>query len=340
MPLVLVTGGGGYIGSVLLEMLLEQGYSVRVLDRFFFGQDTLRHLRNQPGLDLLKGDIRWVGQEAFQNVDAVIDLAALSNDPAGDLDPVKTIDINYLGRNRIAHLAIMAGVRRYILASSCSVYGCQEEILHEESPVDALTTYAQANYLAEKAVLNLSSPVFAVSVLRQATVYGLSYRMRFDLAVNSMAKWLFNRRALVVTGDGSQWRPFVHVRDTCRAFITVLESEPALVNGEVFNVGSNEQNIKIMDLARLVAGLVDAPVEITRYGEADPRSYRVNFDKIAARLGYQAKVSLAEGAREVLAALEKGIEFDYERCMTVSWYSRLLTWKKQLDQVLMQGEVL
>lgn len=340
MSIVLLTGGGGYIGSILSEMLLDCGYSVRVLDRFFFGENMLDPLRNRKGLQLIRGDVRSISPAIFENVDYIIDLAAISNDPAGELDPAKTIDINYLGRSRMAHLGKMAGIKRYILASSCSVYGCQDDWLEETSEVNPLTTYAQANYLAEKAVLNLAADDFIVTVLRQATVYGLSHRMRFDLAVNGMTHSMFSQQMIVITGDGDQWRPFVHITDTCRAFIMALEADPQVVNGQIFNVGSNGQNVTIAELARLIAGLSDEPVDIRSYGENDIRSYRVSFDKITARLGYQARVGLAEGAREVLDSLQAGRVFDNERCLTVHWYAKLLGWKKELDSLMLNGELL
>jgi len=337
---VLLTGGGGYVGSLLAEKLLDSGYLVRVLDRFFFGEEVLVPLRDHSGLEIVRADVRTAGLAFFEDVDCIIDLAAISNDPAGELDPARTIDINYLGRSRMAQLGKMMGVRRYILASSCSVYGCQDTVLDEESQVKPITTYARANHLAERAVLGLASPDYVVTVLRQATLYGLSPRMRFDLAVNGMTHSLYSNRMIVISGDGSQWRPFVHVSDTCRAFIQVLEADPLLVNGQIFNVGSNEQNVSIEELAYVVSSLVDESVEIRSYGDNDDRSYRVSFDKISEVLGFQPQVDLSYGAREVFNALAGGRTFDNERCLTVHWYAKLLAWKKQLDEILLNGELL
>lgn len=340
MARVLLTGGGGYIGTTLAEMLLDRGYQVRILDRFFFGQELLEYVRSKDSLEIVKGDIRTVKQDVFNGIDVVMDLAALSNDPAGELDPQKTLDINYLGRTRIAHLAKRANVDRYILASSCSIYGFQESILDEESPVNPLTTYAEANYLAEKAVLHLADHNFTVVVLRQATVYGLSYRMRFDLAINGMTRGCFDRGIINVLRDGSQWRPFVHVRDTARAFIIAMEAGSLEVNGQVFNVGSNDQNIQVLELARRVASGIDKPFQMEWYGDPDNRSYRVNFDKIARVLGYKTEMSFEDGAREIYQALAEGRVITDDRSRTVVWYSTLLEWKKRLDNILELGEVL
>lgn len=337
---VLLTGGGGYIGSTLAELLLDQGYEVKILDRFFFGEDLLEHIRSRPGLEIIKGDIRTVKQDIFEDIDVVMDLTALSNDPAGELDQQKTLDINYLGRARIAHLAKRAQVKRYILASSCSIYGFQEGILNEESPVNPLTTYAEANYLAEQAVLHLADSNFTVVVLRQATVYGLSYRMRFDLAVNGMTRGCFDSGIINVLRDGSQWRPFVHVRDTSRAFIMAMEADHSKVNQQIFNVGSNDQNIQVLDLAKRVAQGINQPFQMEWYGDPDNRSYQVNFDKISNVLGYSTEMTFEDGSREIFEALRDQRVITDERTKTVVWYTTLINWKKRLDSIMDRGEVL
>jgi len=237
---VLITGGAGYIGSVLTRLLLERGYDVIILDRLFFGKDSIKEIEDQ--VKVIKDDIRWFNPDVLKGVDAVFDLAALSNDPSGELDPQKTMEINYMGRVRVAKLAKKKGVKKYVLASTCSVYGFQDGVLDETSNVNPLTTYAKASYMAEKEVLPLADKNFTVTVLRQATVYGFSYRMRFDLAVNGMVKALFENGKIRIMRDGTQWRPFVHVKDTSTAFIKVMESEPEPVNDQTFNVGSNNQN--------------------------------------------------------------------------------------------------
>ena len=277
---VLVTGGAGYIGSVLCRLLLERGFSVVCLDRFFFGFEPISDILDR--LVAVRGDVRWFEPDLLRGVDVVFDLASLSNDPAGELDPEKTLEINYRGRVRVARLAKKMGVARYVLASSCSVYGFQDGLLSESSPVNPLTTYAKANVLAEGEVLPLADKSFSVTVLRQATVYGYSPRMRFDLAVNGMVLGFYRDGKVPIMRDGKQWRPFVHVRDTCKAFLMVAEADTDLVNGEVFNVGSNEQNIQIFELGRVIAEALRMPFEYVWYGSPDSRSYHNKNPAITA----------------------------------------------------------
>ena len=323
MTTILVTGAGGYIGSVLTRMLLKQGYEVVAVDRFFFGREALPPAGD--GLRVVEADIRHLQVDSFRNVDAVIDLAALSNDPSGELDPEVTWSINHRGRVRVARLAKQAGVRRYVLPSSCSIYGFQSGILDETSPVNPLTTYAAANYRAEQDVLMLADKDYCVVVVRQATVYGVSPRMRFDLAINGMVKGLVVSGKIPILRDGTQWRPFVHVRDASRALIMLLDAPVDLIAGQIFNVGAEDQNVQIVPLARLVAESVGVPFEHEWYGEPDHRSYQVSFQKIRQALAFEPECSQADGAAEVYRAL-KARELDPEdpRTVTVSWYKRLM----------------
>ena len=332
MPRVLITGGAGYIGSVLTELLLDQGYSVTVLDRLFFGK-TLDTLKDSHRLRIVRDDIRWVNSEIFNGVDAVLDLAAISNDPAGELDPEKTIDINHKGRAGIARLAKENKVKRYILASSCSIYGFQEGILNENSPVNPLTTYAEANYEAEKSVIPLGDENFSVTVLRQATVYGLSKRMRFDLAINGMTLGIFKTGRIPILRDGTQWRPMVHIKDTSRAFQLMLESPTEKINGQIFNVGSDDQNFQILPMARRIAEANMVPFEYDWYGDPDHRSYRVSFDKIHSTLGYETKNTVEQASQDIFNGLRFGSLTDGPQTRTVDWYSQLLHWKSTLDEI-------
>ena len=336
---VFITGGAGYIGSVMTELFLDHGYDVTVMDRFFFGS-TLDHLESNPSLHLIKDDIRPFDSQLLAGIDAVIDLAALSNDPAGELDPEKTLGINFRGRARVAGLAKKQGVKRYILASSCSIYGFQEGILDETSPVNPLTTYAEANYQAENAVLPLSDENFIVTVLRQATVYGPSKRMRFDLAINGMTLGMFKTGRIPILRDGNQWRPFVHVRDTSRAFMRVLEATAGDVNGELFNVGSDEQNFQILPLARRVAEATDRPFEFDWYGDPDHRSYQVSFQKIKSVLGYSTELTPEDAAHEIFMALESGDLTDGPTTRTVDWYRQLLHWHETLKDMVLDDVLL
>lgn len=337
---VLVTGGAGYIGSVMIPMLLEKGYEVICLDRFFFGKETLNDVSANSNLKFVKDDIRWFDSNLLKGVDAVVDLASLSNDPSGELDPLKTLDINYLGRVRVAKLSKEHGVKRYVLASTCSVYGFQESILNETSPTNPLTTYAKSNVLAEKDVMSLADDEFTTTVLRQATVYGLSPRMRFDLAINGMVLGVFKNGKIPVMRDGTQWRPFVHVKDTSKAFLTVLESPKDKINKHIFNVGANEQNVQISALAELIRETLSVPFEIEWYGSPDKRSYRVSFDKIRKILKFVPDYTPKEGAKEVYEALRNKKVTDSLRTKTVEWYKHLLEANKLLEEVILKGTLL
>ena len=204
-----------------------------------------------------------------------------------------------------------------------------------------MTTYAKANYLAEQDVLPLGDDKFTVTVLRQATVYGFSYRMRFDLAINGMVKVLFKTGVIRVMRDGTQWRPFVHVKDTSRAFIRVLESDPELINREIFNVGSDDQNIQIFQLAKTVTEACGQEFKYEWYGDPDKRSYKVSFDKIRNVLDYRPKYSIKDGAREVWDALvNEELDPDDLRTITVKWYKHLLNMHRFLRDVEINGRLL
>lgn len=336
---ILVTGGAGYIGSVLTEMLLSRGYAVTVLDRFFFG-DTLAHLKDDHRLRLVRDDVRTCAGTMFDDIDAVCDLAALSNDPAGELDPRKTMEINFEGRARVCRLARRAGVKRYVLASSCSIYGFQDHIVDETSTVNPLTTYAHANTRAEEAALGEGSGRYCVTALRQATVYGASRRMRFDLAINGMTLAIFKTGRVRILRDGTQWRPMLHVRDACAAFASVLETDTSLVDREIFNVGSDDQNLQIRPLAERVAAAVGVPFQPEWYGDPDHRSYRVSFRKIAERLAYRAMGTPEDGAREIHEGLRSGALRDGPETRTVDWYRELLRWHAVTRDVAMNGAIL
>ena len=336
---VLVTGGAGYIGSVMSRILLEKGYNVTILDRLFFGTDSIKDITDQ--ITIVKDDVRFFKPELLKGIDVVFDLAALSNDPCGELDQEKTLEINYKGRVRVADLAKKYGVNKYVFASTCSVYGFQEGLINEESGLNPLTTYAKASMMAEKEILPLAAKDFSATVLRQATVYGFSYRMRFDLAINGMVLGYYRNRKIPIMRDGKQWRPFVNVRDTSNAFIKVLESEPEVVNGQIFNVGSDEQNIQIFDLAKLVAEACSLPFNYEWYGDCDTRSYRVSFNKIKDTLRFKPQTAIKIGAKNVFDALKEGrLNPDDPRTITVKWYSHLLEMQKFLNDTELNGVIL
>jgi len=337
---VLVTGGGGYIGTVLVQRLLKEGYYVKVLDRFFFGKDKLNSVSKHPRLKLIQDDIRWFDKKILRGVDIVMDLAALSNDPSGELDPKKTMEINYKGRSRVAKLSKEQGVKRYILASSCSIYGFRDENLNEKSPINPLTTYAKANRQAEIAAKKLADKKFTTTMLRFATVFGLSPRMRFDLAVNGMVLGFFKNKQIPIMRDGKQWRPFIHVKDVAEAYITVIQAPEEKINGEIYNVGSDSLNYQILSLAKEVAKAIKIPFKKKWYGDPDSRSYRISFEKINDVLGYKTKFSISDGAKETFDALKNGKTTDSIQTKTVEWYKYLLDAKNISDSVSLNDKVL
>lgn len=320
---VLVTGAGGYIGTVLVDELLRRGYYVVALDRWFFGKT----LQDDVNLKTIEADERLYDPDILRGVDAVIDLASLSNDPAGELDPVKTWSINYLGRLRTAVLAKRMGVRRYILSSSCSVYGFRDDIANEDSQPNPLTTYAKANLYAERDILPLADRDFAPMAFRIATVYGYggTRRMRFDLVVNAMVRDAVTKGKIMIMRDGTQWRPFVHVRDVAAAFAEALERPEDLIRGRVFNLGSDDQNYQIRELADRITSALGIRAEYEWYGSPDTRSYRVSFERLRREFRFEPRYRVEDGAREIAEAIRSGkVDPNDPRSITVSWYKSLI----------------
>ncbi len=321
---VLVTGGQGYVGAVLAPHLVDKGYNVTVLDRGFFLNNAIRENFERLGIKSLKEDIRFFEPGFLKGMDAVVDLAALSNDPAGELDQLKTLDINYLGRSRVARLSKAVGVERYVLASSCSTYGFQEDIVDETSPINPLTTYARANYLAESDNLPLSDDRFHPVALRFATAFGYSDRLRLDIAINAMTYNSINQGKVRLMRDGKQFRPFVHVRDMARAIEKVLAADQDIVSGEVFNVGSDNQNVMLEDVAETVIKLTGSANDIEWYGDPDTRSYKVSFSKMKKKLGFDCKYSIDYGVKEMSEKFrDSSFEFR-EDMMTVEHYKKIM----------------
>ncbi len=337
MSRVLVTGAGGYIGTTLVPALLEQGYQVRALDRFFFGRELLQE---DPRIEVVQEDSRKIRPEHLADTEAVVDLAALSNDPSGELFQRETWEINCEARVRTARLAKETGVQRYILPSSCSVYGFQQNghAVSEKCETNPLTTYAKANRAAEEGVLPLADDGFCVVVIRQATVFGYSPRMRFDLAINGMTYGAWKTGVLPLMRDGTQWRPMLHVRDAAAAICFLLRADVGRVNSQIFNIGANRNNYQVGPLAEIVMGCLPKQIRVDWYGDPDRRSYQVSFDKLQS-LGFEAKFGAREGALEVYRALESGVLQKTPQTITLDWYKELTRWHEIITDVEMYGGI-
>jgi nucleoside-diphosphate-sugar epimerase len=301
---VLVTGHHGYIGSVVAPILREAGHDVTGLDTFFYeGCDLLDDARD---LLTLRMDIRDVTTDVLEGYDGIVHLAALSNDPLGELDEELTREINFRGTIGLARKAKAAGVRRFVFASSCSMYGASgtDELVTEEAPLRPLTAYAESKVRAEEALSELADGDFAPVYLRNATAYGASPRVRLDVVLNNLAAWAFTTGKVMIMSDGTPWRPLVHVRDIGAAAAATLVAPVALVGNEAFNVGANEENYRVRELAEIVSEtFAGCEIEYAEGAGPDPRSYRVDFRKLTETLpDARAKWTARDGARELLDA--------------------------------------
>ena len=338
MSKVLVTGAGGYIGTQLVRDLVASNHQVVALDRYFFGMEPMKEFIGNKNVEILKKDIRDVQVTDFNGVDVVCDLACLSNDPAGEMDPDLTYQINRDGRILVAKTAKKAGVKKYIISSSCSVYGLgEEDKLTENSPTNPVSVYAKSTLQAEQENLNLSDANFSVTALRNATVFGLSTRMRFDLVVNLMTLTAFQKGRIIVMGGGMQWRPLVHVTDVSRAFTSVISSQKT--NGEIYNIGHS--NLQIKSVAYLVRDEIQTPVEIEiAPDDADKRDYNVSFEKIRKELDFECKTDISSGVREIYTALKEGKVDSGIKTVTVQWYKNILEARKLLDSVQLNNRII
>ena len=283
----MVIGGAGYVGSGLLAFLLEKGYKVRLLDRLMFGDEPIAEFKNNPNLEVVDSDFRQIDKvvEAMRDVHAVIHLGALVGDPACAFDEQLTIDINLAATRMIAEIAKGRGVERFIFASTCSVYGASDEVLNEGSSLNPVSLYAKSKIACERVLMQMASPRFAPVILRFSTIYGLSGRTRFDLVVNLLTAKAIVDKKITVFG-GKQWRPFVHVNDVALAVFKTLEAPLEEVNGETFNVGSDEQNYTIDDIGELIKKLIPNAELVNMGDDTDSRNYKVSFRKIRKKLGF------------------------------------------------------
>jgi nucleoside-diphosphate-sugar epimerase len=303
---VLVTGAQGYIGVHLASCLLEQGHEVVGVDTGFYADAALYEAPLQKPPVVAK-DVRALSVEDVRGFDACVHLAELSNDPLGEFRPALTYDINYRGSVRLARLCKAAGVGRFVYSSSCSVYGAGDgDVRTEEAPPAPQTAYAHCKVLVERAVRALADDNFSPVVLRNATVFGASPSMRFDLVLNNLAGLAWTTGVIAMTSDGAPWRPLVHVRDVCAAVAGVLEAPRDAVHNETFNVGDDGANYRVREIAEIVGAAFPGCRVTYGTGGGDTRSYRVSFAKIRTRLPrFRCRWTAADGARELRELFER-----------------------------------
>lgn len=332
---VLVTGHHGYIGSVTAPLLAQARHDVVGLDTFYyrgcdFGDDG-------DTMPFIAADVRDVVPETLSGFDAVIHLAALSNDPLGDLSSEWTYRINLEGTLGLARAAKEAGVERFVFASSCSMYGASTsgDLLDESAPLRPLTPYAESKVRAEEALHELADSSFSPVYMRNATAYGVSPRLRLDVVLNNLAAWAHTTGKIRLLSDGSAWRPLVHVQDISRATLAILEASRDTIHDQAFNIGSAEQNVRIRDLADTLHELLGCDVEMTEDATPDPRSYRVDFSKLERALpAFRCAWNVGRGADEVVTAYAR-VGLSYEEFQDDGRYMRLA----QLKRLLATGEI-
>jgi len=304
---VLVTGHHGYIGSVLAPAIAEAGHDVTGVDTFFYeGCDFVPDL---APVTSVRADVRDLDVDDLVGYDAIVHLAALSNDPIGQLNEELTLDINFRATVELARKAKEAGVERFVFASSCSMYGAGagDDPLTEEAPLRPLTAYALSKVRSEEALADLVDSDFAPVFMRNATVYGVSPRLRFDVVLNNLAGWAYTTGSVRIMSDGTPWRPIVHVRDVAAASLAMLEAPADLVRGVAFNVGADTENYQVRDLATIVHDTFPGcTIDYAEGAGPDPRSYRVDFGKLARALpDFATSWTAAAGARELRDSFEQ-----------------------------------
>jgi nucleoside-diphosphate-sugar epimerase len=336
---VLVVGGAGYVGSVLAHELLERGYAVRVLDRMYFGDQGLADVRDR--VEIVVGDLRAMPSMALENVEAVINIAGLSNDPTAEYNPAANYEMNTTASVALAKTCMNYGIKRYIYASSCSIYdfgvmdNYQDVIMDETSEVNPRAAYSGSKFAAEKELLPLASNKFCVTAMRKGTVFGFSSRMRYDLVVNTFVKDALSKGVIRLHYGGEMWRPMVDIRDAARAYIALLQAETDAVNGQIFNLVYN--NFRISELALRIQGTlrelgIEAEIK-PDYSYKGVRNYRVSGEKLYKILNFRPKVTVEESVRTMVQEIRKGACADFEnpRYYNINWMRMLEEAQKVID---------
>lgn len=298
---VLVTGTEGYLGCLFAPLLLKHGHEVLAVDTGFYKSGWLYNGTEATAQTLTK-DLRHISLEDLQGVDAIVHMAELSNDPTGQLSPTITYDINHKGSVRLAELAKQAGIKRFVYMSSCSVYGiASTPVVDETSPVNPQTAYAECKALVERDLSKMASDDFSPTFMRNATAFGASPRMRFDIVLNNLSGLAWTTKQIKMTSDGTPWRPLVHALDIAKALLCVLEAPRDIVHNQIFNVGDSANNYQVKQIAEIVASVFSG-CEVS-FGDqgSDNRSYKVSFEKINTQVpGFKCDWDALRGAEQLL----------------------------------------
>ncbi len=332
---ILVTGTDGYIGSILGPYLLEDGHDVLGLDTGYYRSGWLYNDKGKRYPSFINKDLRDIEAADLEGLDAVVHLAELSNDPLGQLNPEITYGINHRGSVKIAELCKKAGVERFVYASSCSVYGIgSDEHKTEESEVNPQTAYAECKVRVERDVSRLADEGFSPSFLRNATAFGPSPRMRFDIALNNLAGLAWTTGEIAMTSDGMPWRPLVHVNDICKAVLCTLNAPREAIHNQIFNVGETRENFRVKEIAEIVSDAFPGCRISFGNNGGDNRSYRVSFDKIHEELpGFSCEYDAEKGARQLSSLFSRiGMDADV-------FESRNYTRLKQLQYLLSKEQI-
>jgi nucleoside-diphosphate-sugar epimerase len=336
MKKIIVTGHNGFIGTHLVRLLKEDGFLVTGIDTNYFGEDCAFDKGMRPDFEIIK-DTRTISPADLDGAYAVCHLAALSNDPMGALNEQLTFDINHIASVKIAKIAKDVGVEKYIFSSSCSMYGISDGnmALDETADFAPVTAYAKSKVYTERDVLPMASSDFSPTFMRNTTAYGISPKLRIDLVVNNLVGWAVTTNQIRIMSDGTPWRPLIHAEDIARAFVAVVKAPKENVNGKSFNVGINEENFQIKDIAKMVGEVVpNCEVVITGEHGSDSRSYKVNFDKIKNELPeFKPQWTLKKGIEDLYLNYRK--EQMNEEKFNARFYIRL----KQL-QFLMDNDMI
>jgi nucleoside-diphosphate-sugar epimerase len=332
---ILVTGTEGYLGSLLAPLLIEQGHEVIGVDTGYYKVGWLYNGTTTTAKTLNK-DIRHITAEDLQGIEAVVHMAELSNDPAGQLSPTITYDINHKGSVRLAQIAKEAGVSRFVYMSSCSVYGVSKdgEVADEQSEINPQTAYAECKALVERDLPALATDTFSPTFMRNATAFGASPRMRFDIVVNNLSGLAWTTNEIKMTSDGTPWRPLVHALDICKAIICTLNAPRDVVHNQIFNVGDYSNTYRVREIAEIVANVFTGCKVSLGENSTDNRSYLVSFDKINTILpGFKCEWSVKSGAKQLLEVF-KQIDMKSET-FTSNGFTRL----KQLEYLIRTQQI-